>query len=101
MALESFDPARVGGAKPLHVCPAEGGYFLVADVGMPDMDFCRRLAEETGVVCTPMSIFYAEGTTDTTCTLVRFTICKSRSHVDRAIAALNSGKAIRITPQRE
>lgn len=88
-ALEGLDLSRVG-ATCMRVCPADGGYFLVADVGVSDMDFCRRLAEETCVVCTPMSVFYAEGTVDSPCTLVRFTICKSRAHIDRAVAALKS-----------
>ena len=36
-----------------------GGYFLVAQTdGRSDVDFCRELAQECGVVCTPMSVFY-------------------------------------------
>ena len=88
-ALEGFDCSRVG-APALRVCPADGGYFLVVDVGISDLDFCRRLAEETSVVCTPMSIFYAQGSTNAPCTLVRLTICKSRSHIDRAVGALQN-----------
>ncbi|KAH8074101.1 transferase [Aureococcus anophagefferens] len=42
----------------LDVCPADGGYFLVADAKRPAMDFARSLADETGVVCTPLSVFY-------------------------------------------
>ena len=47
---------------------------------------CRRLAEEKGVVCTPMSVFYAsEIFARAPCTLVRFTVCKSREHIQRAV----------------
>ena len=46
----------------------------------------RRLAEEKGVVCTPMSVFYAsEIFARAPCTLVRFTVCKSREHIQRAV----------------
>ena len=45
-----------------------------------------RLAEEKGVVCTPMSVFYAsEIFARAPCTLVRFTVCKSREHIQRAV----------------
>ncbi len=75
--------------RGLNVCDAQGGYFLVAETGgVPDMQFVRSLAEETGVVCTPMSVFYNAPTADSTCTLVRFTICKSREHIEKACAAL-------------
>ena len=74
----------------LSVCEAQGGYFLVADTGgEPDIDFVRRLARETGVVCTPMSVFYKTPfSAASPCTLVRFTICKSREHIQRACNAL-------------
>jgi hypothetical protein len=73
----------------------------------------RSLAAECGVVCTPMSVFYADQDQSESCTLVRgldlraavcetvsvlftpwlwmqvrFTICKSREHIQRACAAL-------------
>jgi aspartate/methionine/tyrosine aminotransferase len=82
-------PKHFGSSLPLKVCDAEGGYFLVADVGIPDIDFCRQLAEKFGVVCTPMSVFYhTPFPEDNPCTLVRFTICKSTEHVENACAAL-------------
>jgi len=74
--------------RDLTVCDAQGGYFLVADAGVPDIDFVRSLAAECGVVCTPMSVFYADQDQSESCTLVRFTICKSREHILRACAAL-------------
>ena len=68
------------------VCAAEGGYFLVARTdGTPDVEFCENLAESAGVVATPMSVFYTTPfTEEEPCTLVRFTICKSKEHVERA-----------------
>ena len=81
-------PSRVVplAARGLDVCPADGGYFLVADAKRPATDFARSLADETGVVCTPLSLFYATPPAEDS--YVRFTICKSAAHVDRACAAL-------------
>ena len=73
------------------VCEAQGGYFLVAETdGSADVDFCRRLAEEKSVVCTPMSVFYSgeRAASDAPCTLVRFTVCKSRAYIEAACDAL-------------
>ena len=37
-------------------------------------------------MCTPMSVFYAsEISARAPCTLVRFTVCKSREHIQRAV----------------
>ena len=73
------------------VCAAEGGYFLVAQTdGTPDVAFCEQLAESKGVVCTPMSVFYSTPfAPDEPCTLVRFTVCKSKEYVRNACAALS------------
>jgi len=69
----------------LKICEAQGGYFLVAETdGMRDVDFCRKLAQEKGVVCTPLSPFYLNMQPEDTCKLVRFTICKSRSYIEEA-----------------
>ena len=74
------------------VCVAEGGYFLVAQTdGTSDVAFCEQLAESKGVVCTPMSVFYAsQFAADAPCTLVRFTVCKSEAYMARACEALRS-----------
>lgn len=74
------------------VCAAEGGYFLVAQTdGSADVEFCKALAATKGVVCTPMSVFYSTPfDADEPCTLVRFTVCKSREYVQNACAALRS-----------
>ena len=61
--------------KPTYMhMPMQGGYFLVADAGQPDVEFCEWLAEEKGVCCTPMSVFYATPQPPEQSTLVRFTI---------------------------
>lgn len=80
----------------LQVCDAQGGYFLVADTqGIPDMEYVRALADATGVVCTPMSVFY-KSELQQPCTLVRFTICKSREHITRACKALQGAGAASV-----
>lgn len=69
----------------------QGGYFLVAKTpeGLSDIEFVSVLAEEKGVVCTPMSVFYQTPfSEDAPCDLVRFTVCKSREHIERACKAL-------------
>ena len=72
------------------VCAAQGGYFLVAETdGLADVEFCRWLAETKGVACTPMSVFYATPwPADAPCTLVRFTVCKSKELIDLACQKL-------------
>ena len=100
-ALLSDAIERGTGATP---CGAQGGYFLVADVssaGAPsDIAFCEKLAQDKGVVCTPMSVFYSSRTQnpadgrhgDEPCMLVRFTVCKSRDYIERVCRALLAGK---------
>lgn len=79
----------------LDVFPPDGGYFLIAQTpdGEADIDYCRRLAETKGVAATPMSVFYATDhwSPARPCNLVRFTVCKSREHVQRACDALRHG----------
>ncbi len=74
------------------VCEAQGGYFLVAEPhhGVSDVEFCRMLAKEKKIACTPMSVFYSSAEEAENCTLVRFTICKSREHIERVCAQLRS-----------
>eukprot|EP00929_Paragymnodinium_shiwhaense_P055406 TRINITY_DN27753_c0_g1_i1.p1 TRINITY_DN27753_c0_g1~~TRINITY_DN27753_c0_g1_i1.p1 ORF type:complete len:445 (-),score=68.39 TRINITY_DN27753_c0_g1_i1:193-1488(-) len=77
------------------VCPAEGGYFLVADVactGMTDLEFCRWMATEHKVVAVPMSVFYApnEAADGDGCHLVRFAICKQKASIEVAVKALQA-----------
>ena len=57
---EALAAALLEGTSVRSVCAAQGGYFLVAETdGRSDLEFCRALAEEKSVVCTPMSVFYS------------------------------------------
>ena len=82
--------ALLAGTTARSVCAAQGGFFLVAETdGTPDVEWAARLAEEKHVVGTPMSVFYSTPfPEEAPCTLVRFTVCKSAEHIDRACAAL-------------
>merc|ERR1740130_502762 len=73
----------------LMVCPAEGGYFLVADVtstGLNDVDFCMWLVKQHKIAAMPLSLFYATESND--CKLVRFAVCKTEKQIERAAAVL-------------
>jgi N-succinyldiaminopimelate aminotransferase len=74
------------------VCNAQGGYFLVAETNhnVSDVEFCRMLAKEKNIACTPMSVFYSSEAEAEDCTLVRFTICKSREHIERVCDQLRN-----------
>jgi len=72
----------------------EGGYFLVSDVsstGKTDAEFCSFLARERGVVAVPMTVFYTKEPVPRN--LVRFSICKTRPVIDRAVEAILHGPA--------
>ena len=48
-------------ATGVEVCPASGGYFLVADVratGMSDLEYVTWLATRHGVAAVPLSVFF-------------------------------------------
>eukprot|EP00931_Biecheleriopsis_adriatica_P065611 TRINITY_DN40112_c0_g1_i1.p1 TRINITY_DN40112_c0_g1~~TRINITY_DN40112_c0_g1_i1.p1 ORF type:complete len:409 (+),score=79.65 TRINITY_DN40112_c0_g1_i1:52-1278(+) len=85
----------------MKVCPAQGGYFLVADtsaLAMDDMECCRWLAAECKVCAVPMRVFYSdEGIAAPTC-YVRFAVCKDRQTIEKAVAAL---KAAPVTSKRQ
>jgi N-succinyldiaminopimelate aminotransferase len=97
--FESLAAALLKGTAVRRVGDAQGGYFLVAETdGSADVKFCKVLAEQSGVVATPLSVFYSTPfPDDEPCTLVRFTICKSREHVLRACAALTAPAGERST----
>jgi aminotransferase len=66
----------------------EGGYFLVCDVsatGKTDVEFCSFLAKERGVVAVPMTVFFTGKPVNN---LVRFSICKTKPVIDRAVEAI-------------
>lgn len=43
---------------------------------MSDFEFVQWLAENVKVVCVPLQVFYVN--TPERCTLIRFSVCKSR-----------------------
>ena len=87
--------ARVLGAAladvGLQVIPAEGGYFLVADVAATGLDageYCKALIASARVAAVPMDVFYFSG--DPPRTLVRFALCKRAETIDAAAAAIRA-----------
>jgi aspartate/methionine/tyrosine aminotransferase len=71
--------------------PCDGTYFLVLDIakwqhpGEDDIEFCKRLVVEAGVVLIPMSAFY-ESNAPTH--LVRACFCKADATLDAALERL-------------
>jgi len=70
--------------------PAEGTYFIVADIGVrssgeDDFAYCRRMTQEARVAAVPLSAFYASnGPTN----FIRFCFAKRDDVLDEAIARL-------------
>ncbi|MCM2579600.1 aminotransferase class I/II-fold pyridoxal phosphate-dependent enzyme [Streptomyces meridianus] len=64
-----------------NVLPAEGGYFLQADVSPTDqpeaLDFCRNLPHMGKIVAIPTQAFSAPENTKRYSSLVRFAFCKN------------------------
>ena len=74
----------------LRVLPAQGSYFVVADIaGLgfagDDAAFCRHITEQAGVAAIPVSAFY-EG--EAPRHWVRFAFCKRNEVLDEAVARL-------------
>ncbi len=72
------------------VLPADGSYFLVADIsaragGDDDVAFARRLTIEAGVTTIPVSAFYDQNPPRH---LIRFAFCKQDAVLDAAVARL-------------
>jgi len=77
----------------IKVCRCSGGYFLVCDVApLSDMEYCEQLASKCRIAALPMSLFYGDETAKKRCTLVRFSICKSRDTIERTCAAITQVK---------
>jgi N-succinyldiaminopimelate aminotransferase len=74
----------------------EGAYFLLANSDRhrgpneTDVDFCKRLARERGVVAIPPSVFYSQSHRVQANSLVRFAFCKSEPVLAEAHRRLNS-----------
>lgn len=77
------------------VLPAEGTYFLVADVsaflqpGEDDVGFAKRLTAEGGVTVIPVSAFYADAAAAPR-HLVRFCFCKEDQKLAAAVQRLGA-----------
>lgn len=84
-------------AAGLSVLPAEGTYFLTADVrgtGLDEDDaaFCARLTAEAGVAAIPVSAFFEQ---EAPRHLIRFCFCKAEETLDEAVRRLEGWFAAR------
>jgi N-succinyldiaminopimelate aminotransferase len=61
-------------AADLHPITPAGTYFVNADVGIDEVEFCRELPQKCGIVAIPTSVFYDDPSA--AATLVRFAFCK-------------------------
>jgi aspartate/methionine/tyrosine aminotransferase len=79
-------------ALGLSILPAQGTYFLTADMssimkpGEDDVALCKRLTVEAGVTLIPISAFYASDSRPHN--LVRFCFCKEDAKLDAACEKL-------------
>jgi aspartate/methionine/tyrosine aminotransferase len=78
------------GGLGLAVLPANGTYFLTADIrsigfAATDEEFCRRITVEAGVAAVPVSAFFEAPAPDR---YVRFCFCKRDEVLDEAIGRL-------------
>ena len=75
----------------LHVLPAQGTYYVTADVaplGYDDgMDFCRDLPGRCGVVAIPNRVFYDDESSGRS--IVRFAYCKQFEVLHEAVERLS------------
>lgn len=70
------------------VLPADGSYFLTADIsafGAADAAFCRELTERAGVAAIPVSAFYAASPP---ANFIRFAFCKREAVLREALSRL-------------
>lgn len=81
-------------ALGLKVLPAQGTYFLTADMssimkpGEDDVALCKRLTVEAGVTLIPISAFYASDQRPHN--LVRFCFCKDDEKLTTACEKLRA-----------
>jgi N-succinyldiaminopimelate aminotransferase len=77
------------------VLPAEGTYFVTADItplgGRDGVDFCRELPDRCGVVAVPTQVFYDDKEAGRH--LIRFAFCKREDVIDEAANRLRRLKA--------
>jgi N-succinyldiaminopimelate aminotransferase len=76
------------------VLPAEGTYFVTADItplgGRDGVDFCRELPDRCGVVAVPTQVFYDDKEAGRH--LIRFAFCKREDVIDEAANRLRQLK---------
>lgn len=78
----------------LQVLPAQGTYFLIADVssimrpGEDDVALCKRLTADAGVTLIPVSAFYASDQRPHN--YVRFCFCKDDQKLQAACDRLRT-----------
>lgn len=74
------------------ILPAEGTYFVTADItplgGKDGTDFCRELPERCGVVAVPTQVFYDHRERGRH--LIRFAFCKREEVIDEAARRLST-----------
>lgn len=74
------------------VLPAEGTYFLTADITPlghdDDVEFCRRITTEAGVAAVPVSAFYHSSVPNPPRNFVRFCFAKQDAVLDMACRKL-------------
>ncbi|GBQ90745.1 aminotransferase [Asaia krungthepensis] len=73
--------------------PADGSYFVVADIsahakGRDDMAFCRDLVTDAGVAAIPVSAFYDPHGAPPPRHLIRFAFCKTEPVLREALRRL-------------
>ena len=73
--------------------PADGSYFVVADItaharGRDDVAFCRDLVTEAGVAAIPVSAFYDPEGAPPPRHLIRFAFCKTEAVLHEALRRL-------------
>ena len=82
--------ARAG----LPTLPAQGSYFLIADISAlglgSDVEAARRMTVEAGVTTVPMSAFYRGPAPQG---LLRFCFCKREAVLDEAVARIRAWQA--------
>lgn len=75
--------------------PADGSYFIVADIsrhaaGRDDVAFCRDLVTEGGVAAIPVSAFYDPDGPEPPRNLIRFAFCKKEDVLREALTRMKA-----------
>jgi N-succinyldiaminopimelate aminotransferase len=90
------DALRSAGFEPLS---PEGTYFVIARTdglrrpNETDVEFCKRLVTECGVVAIPPSVFYGPEHAPNAVNLARFAFCKTKPVLEEAARRLIAGSS--------